>query len=607
MALNDDLSKRVSELEKQLDSLSTENKGLREQLSKSKTVETVREGDMYFKSQADAMLNVGKVAKSGMLALVEGAGQFSKGVDLLETQGVQLQNAFGVSRQRMEEFKTLVADVAPSLAAIGVSETEFANTIINVTKELGGVATLSAEAITDIQAAAQVTNQDVGGLARNFREVGISMYDVGETMRDVADYAKRVGVPVSAVAENVVKNMDKINLYSFQGGVDGLTKMAAQASRLGVNMDTVFTLAEDLFSPEKAIQYSAALQRLGVTSNGLLDPLRSMDMAQNDPEALQKELVNLTKDFVRFSEENNKFEIMPGSQRRIREIANELNIPAKELTKMGIQAAEFDKKLQQLNIPDLAGDEETKELIASMAQLKDGVATLTVKNIQTGEVTYKTPDQLTASDIESLRYQEEESSKSIEQLAVDQLDQLKFMNNQLDAIRLSGMLAAPSLGTIQRLGEMGGTAMRGGARSLSTEVTTTQLRQTLSPTVRSGEDAIIAFLKGDKESLNRAYEDFGASLTNVKTEIGGMADRIVEKFDSALKNVTKPYDPVLQRMETKSDVNVNLKVQVEGNTQNLNTQQLETGMLDILKNSTPVQSTIRQVSNTSQLSMNPNK
>jgi hypothetical protein len=95
-----------------------------------------------------------------------------------------------------------------------------------------------------------------------------------------------------------------MNLYNFEGGIKGLAKMAATSERLGLSMQTVFNQADKIMNPEGAIEMSAALQRLGVTSSGLLDPLRAMDLAQNDPEQLQKEMVNLGKEFTRFNEKN---------------------------------------------------------------------------------------------------------------------------------------------------------------------------------------------------------------------------------------------------------------------------------------------------------------
>jgi len=608
MATIDELSKKVSELESQVKSLGGENQSLKDQLSNNKVSETYQKGDLYMKTQSEAMANIGSMAKNLGAAFSQGMLGAVEGINLLEEQGVQIQNSLGVSRQRMEEFKTLIADVGPVLASMGVTEDQFAKTIISVTEKLGGVATLSSKAITDMQAAAQVTGQDVGVLAENFRGVGISMYDVGEEMKDVANYAKSVGVPVKAVADGVVSNLSKINLYNFDGGVQGLTKMAAQSARLGVDMSKVFDIADELFSPEKAIDYAASLQRLGVTANGLLDPLRAMDMAQNDPAALQDELVNLTKDFVRFSEENNKFEIMPGSQRRMREIAKELNILPADFAKMGIQAAEFDRKLSQIKLPSFADDKETKELIASMSQIKDGVATVTIKNMQTGEVKLVQPDQLTPEDIESLKTSGEESSKSIEQLAVDQLDQLKFLNSQIDSVRLAGQLGTASLGPVQRLAEMAAQATRGGTRAITTEYTSAKTRETFTPATRAVEDAIISAVRDNKMGLEQAMTDFQSGLSVIKDNTVKMAEGIVTKFDAAMKNSTKGYDPVIQRLEAKNDINLNLSVDVKGgqNVQ-ISDSELAKKLKGLMETDTQIQETIKKAAGSTQLGMNPNK
>ena len=54
--------------------------------------------------------------------------------------------------------------------------------------------------------------------------------------------------------------------------------------------------------------------------NGL-DPLKAMDLAQNDPEALQKEIINVSKEFTKLKADGTGFEILPGAKRRLREVA----------------------------------------------------------------------------------------------------------------------------------------------------------------------------------------------------------------------------------------------------------------------------------------------
>jgi hypothetical protein len=491
---------------------------------------------------------------------------------------------------------------------MGISETDFASTITNITDKLGTAASLGSEAVTEIAAAAKVTGQDVGALAANFREVGISMYDVGDRMAEVTNYARNVGVPVQAVAKGVTENLGKINLYNFEGGVQGLTKMATQAARLGVSMSDIFRIADDLFSPEKAIDYAASLQRLGVTANGLLDPLKAMDMAQNDPEALQNEIVNLTKDFVKFSEANNKFEIMPGAQRRMREIADVLNIDAGEFAKMGIQAAEFDRKLSQIKLPSFADDKETKELIASMSQIKDGVATVTIKNIQTGKVELKQPDQLTPEDIEKLKQSQDQNNKSIEEIAVEQLDQATFTNSQLESIRLGGQLGMASLGPVQRLLETSRETTRGSARAATTEYTASRVRETFTPAARVAEDAVISLLQNNAQGFEEAVGKMGSAIDNITKNIGEVATNVTTKFESAIGSAGKQYEPLIQKLESKNDINVNMSVDVKGgqNVQVSDTE-LSKKILELMENNPVIRQTIKEAAGSSQLSMNPNK
>jgi hypothetical protein len=601
------LEKRVKTLEASLADAVSKNQDLEGQLSK-KTVDDVKVSADQYTAIADSLYNIPEIAKQFGSAVIESIGGLTRGIGILEAEGTKIQQSFGVSRDRIEEFKTLIADVGPILAQMGISETEFASTITNITDKLGTAASLGSEAVTEIAAAAKVTGQDVGALAANFREVGISMYDVGDRMAEVTNYARNVGVPVQAVAKGVTENLGKINLYNFEGGVQGLTKMATQAARLGVSMDDIFRIADDLFSPEKAIDYAASLQRLGVTANGLLDPLKAMDMAQNDPEALQNEIVNLTKDFVKFSEANNKFEIMPGAQRRMREVASALNIEASEFAKMGIQAAEFDRKLSQIKLPSFADDKETKELIASMSQIKDGVATVTIKNIQTGKVELKQPDQLTPEDIEKLKQSQDQNNKSIEEIAVEQLDQATFTNSQLESIRLGGQLGMASLGPVQRLLETSRETTRGSARAATTEYTASRVRETFTPAARVAEDAVISLLQNNAQGFEEAVGKMGSAIDNITKNIGEVATNVTTKFESAIGSAGKQYEPLIQKLESKNDINVNMSVDVKGgqNVQVSDTE-LSKKILELMENNPVIRQTIKEAAGSSQLSMNPNK
>ena len=99
---------------------------------------------------------------------------------------------------------------------------------------------------------------------------------------------------------------------------------------------------------------------------------------------------------------------------------------------MALKSSDFEMKLKQIKMPSLGiDDDETKEMIATMAQMKDGVATIQVRDKETGITTEKKVEELTPEDIENLKKANEDSSKTIEELAFEQLDVNKQILNLL--------------------------------------------------------------------------------------------------------------------------------------------------------------------------------
>lgn len=489
-------------------------------------------------------------------------------MSFLDLEATSIQNAFGVSKGRINEFKQAIADAAPELVQFGLDQGDAAKMITELGSALGTTGVVGQEALKEIGAASQVTGQGFGELATAFRDVGVSIYDVGDRMKEVTDYAKSVGVSVQAVSKGVVGNLDKMNMYNFEGGINGLTKMAAQAARLGVSMDTVFNFAEKIFNPEGAIEMAASLQRLGVASSDLLDPLRAMDLAANDPKELQNELVELTKTFTKFNEKTQQFEIMPGEKRRLREIAQEMNIPIGELTKMSIKAAEFDEKLKKIQFPSFAADDETKELIAGMAQMKEGKAVIEVKDPETGDRILKEINQLTPEDLEKLKESEQESSKSIEQLAIDQLDQLKLLNTQVAAAAGKTVLGMASADEVLRVSQAGAAITRSLAVEANKQYGTEDVRRKASSIAGPIEQgAISAIMAGDINKFTEQLNLVGQNLIKLEEDVKvGIKDVTQDAIKNSMNEVLRIYKEPIKQIEKKEvDINLNTTVTSEGN------------------------------------------
>lgn len=490
----------------------------------------------------------------------------SEAFKAMDEYGTKIQSTFGLAKNRMDEFKNTIANAGPELIKMGLSESQITTNLTSIMEGLGTTASVTEEAIIEVTAAAEVTGQQVGTLAENFRGVGVSIYDVGEEMKKVTDYARSVGVSVKGVSKEVVSNLAKINTFNFENGVVGLAKMAATSERLGISMDKVFQTAEDLMSPEKAIDMSSALQRLGVTSSGLLDPLRAMDMAQNDPEALQKEMVKLGQEFTTFNEKTGKMEILPGAKRRMREVASAVGMTAEEFSKMALKSADFEMKLKQIKMPDIVGgNQETKELIASMAQMKDGVATIKVKDSETGKIEEKKVEELTPDDIKELQKANEESSKSIEELAQNQLDETTQIKNLLESGVVATKFAKATTPTLSKFYGQVSSAYKNIAKSTADVIGTTQQQRKAQESIYQPVSGIVqGGLSGDREMMVKSTKELGENLfktlgdfeTRFQTSVNETQTKIVQDIQTAY---SKPL-----KVEAKADSNINIGLNVSG-------------------------------------------
>ena len=366
----------------------------------------------------------------------------AKAVEDLDEESSRLVRSLGVSKDRAGELSSTVARAIPQFVEMGMSIGDAGEAYNTLIQSLDTNIMVSDKTLADFAATSKVTGVAQKDLAVKFRDVGVSLSSVGDKMLDVVKIARQAGATVAAVSEGVVNNLDKMNLYNFEGGIKGLASMAAQASRLGIDMNKIFTVVDRVFNPEGAIEFAASLQRLGVTSSQLLDPLRLMDLAQNDPAELQNQIVKMTETFTRFNKENNQIEILPGGKRRIEEIAKAMGLTGGELQKMAVNAGMFEMKLKQIKFPTDIANKADRELIATMAQIDEkGIAKVQIetkrldettgKMVGSGYYTEKNVSDLTEQDVKSLAEQQKGEAESMEKIARSQLDELKKMNGTL--------------------------------------------------------------------------------------------------------------------------------------------------------------------------------
>jgi len=460
-----------------------------------------------------------------------------------------LANSMGIGQARAVELKLTVADTVPELTKLGLSTKESFDAIKEAPVALGTNTTIASETIVELGATTKFTGLEVKELASTFKNAGFELGNVAETMADVANYAKSVGVNVLAVTELVSKNLQQLNLFNFENGVDGLAQMASKATMLGYDMGKVLSKADELLSPEKAIDFSASLQRLGVTSTELLDPLSAMDLAMNNPERLATEMEKVAKQFVQLKEDGSGFEIMPGAKLQLREVAQQMGMTAEELSQMAIRSSDLDMKMQQIRFPSFAASEEDKMLIANMAQMKDGRAVVQIE--EGDEIEEVAVEDLTAEQLKELQKEQANQNKTAEELAVDQLNVLqKIAANTSGGIQ-AAQLGIASIGPMRRYLETINETRLAITKNTVGNFDSSEIREMGQSITQPLEDALKNFVKDPSiDNLTGMLPKFEASMSG----IGDAGKKIIKATGQSFSDMGREWTAGIKKIYGEENV-----------------------------------------------------
>lgn len=376
-------------------------------------------------------------------------------IDFIESQKAlseysnRVLEAFTQTRARVYEVQTAIADSIPAVRRLG-------GDIKDVSEIIGQVAIASrrnviatAEEVEQLYAINKVLGLGAETLSNSFLDVGLGIEKIPETLEKSMTYVQSIGGNAKTVIGDVQKNMEQMNRYQFEGGVQGLTKMAARASMLRFEMKETFALAEKVLDPEGAIEVAGAFQRLGVAAGNLVDPFQLMNMSINDPSGLQDSLADIAKQFTEFDAETKTFKINPQGVLTLREMEKAAGLSAGSLSKMGLAASELDQRLSAVDAAGLKiATEEDKQYLANILKMKDGVYTVTLEDGR--------PEQLAnlqQEDFNRLIEAQKNQPKGLEETAQASLRLDEILGNNVAAIKaavVGGVLTAP---TMQNLNE----------------------------------------------------------------------------------------------------------------------------------------------------------
>ena len=458
---------------------------------------------------------------------------FAEATERMTSWAREINNVFGQSRARITELQTAVVDAVPSINRLG-------GTIDDVGKAISEIALASrrnvianSEDIEKLYASSKVLGTTVGELAESFQNVGVGISQIGPELEKSVKYIQSIGGNTKQVMDSVRNNMDQMNRYQFEGGVQGLTKMAAQASMLRFDMSNTFALAEKVLSPEGAIETAAAFQRLGVSAGALADPFQLMNQSINDPSGLQDSLANISKQFTYFDDKTKTFKINPQGVLTLREMEKEAGLAQGSLSKMGLAAAELDKRLSDVNKAGLKfGSEEDKQYLANIAKMgESGKYEVELKDGAKKELA-----NLNQDEFDELIKAQKDQPKSMEDIARAQMSVSEIIKGDVSAIRnaLLGGVISPK-GLLEG-GEAARRVTTTATGAVSKELSSTKA---VRDEVSKAFGTLQQFIKDMGNKDIKTTDAASSALTKIGTQLQDVEGKLKTSVIKALEEASK--------------------------------------------------------------------
>jgi hypothetical protein len=439
---------------------------------------------------------------------------------------VELNKTFGQGQERLSETYKAVSDAAPRVARLGgdIGATQKTMSEIALASRRNLIA--NTEDVEKLYAATKLIEGSAENLTNAFLDVGVGIGQIGPQLEDSINYIQSIGGNTKTVMKDVTDNMAQMNRFQFEGGVKGLTKMAAQASMLRFDMKETFQFAEKVLDPEGAVETAAALQRLGVSMGNLADPFQLMNQSLTDPAGLQDSLIKATKQFTEYDEKTKSFKINPQGVLTLRELAKATNTSFENLSKSALAAAELDKRISSINPSIVFENEEDKQYLNNIATMKDGRYQVEVKD-EKGERVFKDLADIKQEEMDRLIEEQKTGPKTLEQIAQSQLgiDELILFN-------VKGMNEALSQGITSAKQIRGGIAA-------TTRVTKTTLGEASDALkAKDFRDLSEGLIKEiGNIAINSKGGDIGKAFTNGVNGLGGVLESSQKRFTEVLKEV----------------------------------------------------------------------
>jgi len=425
----------------------------------------------------------------------------------------QVNAEMGLTGKFSKDFRDSLNETIPALQGMGLGVSD----IVEHTKEMvdnsGKFAFISTESqikAAEIATAFGMTMKELAGSYKSFEDVGIGAVGAAEAIGNAGKESLELGLQSQTTIKGLQNNIEKLNQFGFQKGIRGLEEMVRKSTEFRMSVDSVFKVADKVFSPEGALEMAANLQVVGGAMGSLNNPLEMMYMATNNVEGLQDAIIKSSESLATFNNETGRFEVVGVNLRKAKDMADATGISLADLTKGAIAGNE---RMQAMN--DMSGidvPEETKRFLTNIAQMKDGEMTIALKGDAADKLSKIAPNgEIKMSDMTNdiakvlKEYQDDFKILSPEQIIEQQANAvqniMRDVNMILGTMRLKGAGVADS--AINKLFGMDSK----------------DLGNLISGKSEEGKDYITTFIEKGMSGINKMIDHVGDSSKDIKESL----------------------------------------------------------------------------------------
>jgi len=355
---------------------------------------------------------IGNSLKKGFDSLVGQHFQYTQIFEYLQRvdKGVRtMQLNMGLSGNKAEFLRKQMQEATNTAQRFGATIDDIVQLQSTVNELTGKANVFTEHQIANMVLIAKGTgmaNEEAGQLVGTMLALGSSVEDAKNLVEGTVNETAKLGLNSLSVLKGISANIDKLNNYRFQNGVEGLKNMVEASKKFQFSMEGAFAAGEKFRTLDGLLEAGATLRVLG-GEFAKIDEFKFSFLARNKPEEFALEMVKLTKGMASFNKETGLFDIADVDFDKLRVIAEATGRDVNDLAKQtrAFNQIEFAKK--QIFV----GTDEEKEMLAKLATFSKGS---TIGMIQIGDKNVRL-DQLTRDQIELYK----QTQKTLEQRAAD--------------------------------------------------------------------------------------------------------------------------------------------------------------------------------------------